>query len=194
MHEGAGVLVGPRVRLRPHVVADALHVARWRNDAEVAYWATAGDLYFGPVAPAAVEQWFSEKMPALDPSSDGVFAVELLDARLIGIADYRDVVPRARSATVGITIGEKGLWGQGFGTEALGLLVGFLFGPLNLRRVQLETWSGNKRAQRAFAHLGFQEEGRLRQAVRGPDGYFDRVVMGVLRADWSGGDGPAAPE
>jgi len=84
------------------------------------------------------------------------------------MVDYRDVDSIARSATVGITIGEKELWGQGYGTEALGLLVAFLFDYLNLRRVQLDTWSGNERAMRSFAKLGFREEGRLRQAVRGP--------------------------
>lgn len=59
-----------------------------------------------------------------------------------------------------------------------------LFAHLNLRRIQLDTWSGNERAVRAFTRLGFREEGRLREAVHGPDGYFDSVIMGLLRAEW----------
>jgi RimJ/RimL family protein N-acetyltransferase len=177
-------LAGSRVRLRPQSAADAANHVRWRNDAEVAYWATAGDVNFHPVAESVMEHWFAEVHPRLDPRTDAVFAIELLDGRHIGMADYRGVDSVARSATVGITIGEKDLWGQGYGSEALRLLVGFVFDYLNLHRVQLDTWSGNDRAIRSFAKVGFREEGRLRDAVRAPDGYYDSVVMGLLRAEW----------
>jgi RimJ/RimL family protein N-acetyltransferase len=177
-------LASDRVRLRAHVASDAADHIRWRNDAEVAFWATAGDIRFWPVAAAAVDRWFTDKLPLVDPLSDGVFAVDLLDGRHIGIADYRDVDSVTRSCTVGITIGEKDLWGQGFGSEALRLLIRYLFDHLNLHRVQLDTWSGNERAMRSFARIGFREEGRLRDAVWGPGRYFDSVVMGLLRSDW----------
>jgi RimJ/RimL family protein N-acetyltransferase len=181
--EGDG-LASERVRLRSHLASDAADHVRWRNDAEVAFWATAGDIRFWPVAEAAVDRWFVDKLPGLDPRTDGVFAVDLLDGRHIGMADYRDVDAVARSATVGITIGEKDLWGQGYGSEALSLLVGYLFDHHNLHRVQLDTWSGNERAMRSFARIGFTEEGRLREAVWGPGRYFDSVVMGILRSEW----------
>jgi RimJ/RimL family protein N-acetyltransferase len=181
---GGDRLASDRVRLRAHVASDAADHVRWRNDAEVAHWATAGDISFWPVAASAVERCFAEKLPDIDPRFGGVLAVDLLNGRHIGMVDYRDVDSVARSATVGITLGEKDLWGQGYGSEALGLLVGYLFDHHNLRRVQLDTWSGNERAIRSFARIGFREEGRLREAVRAPDGYFDRVIMGVLRAEW----------
>ena len=179
-------LVSDRVRLRPHVASDAPDHVRWRNDAEVAFWATANDIRFWPVAAAAVDHWFSNRLPEMDPASDGVYAVDLRDGRHIGMVDYRDVNSVARSATVGITIGEKDLWGQGYGSEALRLLIHYLFDHLNLHRVQSDTWSGNERAMRSFARIGFREEGRLRDAVWGPGRYFDSVVMGLLRAEWPG--------
>ena len=177
-------LTGERVRLRSQLASDAANHIRWRNDAEVAYWATAGDVAFYPIAAGTVERWFADKLDDLDPTTDGVFAIELLDGRHIGMADYRDVDSITRSATVGITIGEKDCWGHGYGSEALHLLVAFLFDHLNLRRIQLDTWSGNDRAIRSFARVGFQEEGRLREAVRAPDGYYDSVIMGLLRSEW----------
>jgi RimJ/RimL family protein N-acetyltransferase len=152
-------LASGRVRLRPHVSSDAADHVRWRNDAEVAFWATAGDIHFWPVAAAAVDRWFSDKLPEMDPRSDGVFAIDLVNGRHIGMVDYRDVDAVARSATVGITIGEKDLWAQGYGSEALGLLVGYLFDHLNLHRVQLDTWSGNERAMRSFAALASGRKG-----------------------------------
>ena len=65
-------LASDRVRLRPHLGSDAADHVRWRNDAEVAYWATAGDVRFWPVAAAAVERWFIDKLPEMNPRSDGV--------------------------------------------------------------------------------------------------------------------------
>ncbi len=95
----------------------------------------------------------------MDPRVDGVLAIELLDGRPVGMVDYRDLDTIVRSATVGITVGEKELWGQGLGTEALGLLLRHLFDRLNLRRVQLDTWSGNERAIRAFTRLDSKKKG-----------------------------------
>jgi RimJ/RimL family protein N-acetyltransferase len=179
-------LASGRVRLRPLSMDDVADHVRWRNDAEVAYWATAGDVSFRPTAPAAVERWFAEHLPTLDPRTGGVLAVDLADGRHIGMVDYRAVDTVARSAEAGITIGEKDLWGHGHGTEALGLLVSYLFDHLNVRRIQLDTWSGNERALRSFAHLGFTEEGRLREAVRAPGGYYDSVILGLLRRERAG--------
>ena len=189
----AGELAGDRVRLRPLRATDVQDHMRWRNDPEVARWATASDVYFGPVTEAAVERAFADKLLTLDPRLEAVFGIDLLDGRHIGVADYRDVNARTRSCVVGLHIGEKDLWGQGYGSEALALLLDHLFGTLNLRRVQLDTWSGNERAIHAFTRLGFREEGRLRQAVRGADGYHDSVIMGILRDEWHGlpvDDGP----
>lgn len=102
-----------------------------------------------------------------NPSSELTFTVEdLADGRAIGMADYRDLDPFAGRATVGITIGERDRWGGGYGTEALSLLVGHLFGACRLHRVELDTWSGNERAMRAFRRVGFVEEGRRRSSVR----------------------------
>jgi RimJ/RimL family protein N-acetyltransferase len=165
------------------VASDAGDHVRWRNDAEVAYWASPGDIRFWPATVSTVDRWFTHELPIIDPRTDGVFGIDLLDGRHIGISDYRDVNIVARSATVGITLGEKDTWGLGYGSEALSLLVGYLFDQLNLRRVQLDTWSGNERAMRSFARVGFREEGRLREAVRGPGGYFDLVIMGILRSE-----------
>lgn len=85
--------------------------------------------------------------------------------RPIGMVDYRGVDPYEGVAEVGIFIGEQDFWSHGYGTEALGLLVDHLFGMFPLHRLELDTWSGNTRAARAFARLGFQEEGRRRDAV-----------------------------
>ncbi|MFF7751344.1 GNAT family N-acetyltransferase [Streptomyces sp. NPDC007971] len=178
------MIEGRFVRLRALRAEDLDAQLRWRNDPEVAYWATGGHPGFGPVSREALER-FHEARLREDPREGSTFTVEELEGgRPIGMADYRDVDPFAGRATVGITIGERDRWGGGHGSEALRLLLDHLFGACRLRRVELDTWSGNERAVRAFRRLGFVEEGRRRASVRVGDAWYDSVEFGLLAEEW----------
>ncbi|GAF14741.1 ribosomal-protein-S5p-alanine acetyltransferase [Bacillus sp. JCM 19045] len=78
-------------------------------------------------------------------------------------------------------IGSPEARNQGYGTEALNLLVHFLFADMNLNRVQLDTWSGNERALHVYKKCGFEVEGLLRNAEFVNGTYYDQVVMGRLK-------------
>ncbi|GAA4870172.1 GNAT family protein [Kitasatospora terrestris] len=178
------MLEGDLVRLRALRADDAEHHLRWRNDPEVVRWAAAGDPCFGPVTAEGLAIAF-ESMLRLVPLKEAVLTIEdRTDGRPIGMADYRDLDPYGGAATLGVTIGERAYWGRGHGSQALALLVDHLFGAYPLRRLELDTWSGNERALRAFTRLGFQEEGRRRQAVQLAGHYYDRVLLGLLREEW----------
>lgn len=136
-------------------------------------------------------------MLRIDPRESGVLTVEEKPGgRPIGMVDYRGVDPYEGVAEVGIFIGERDFWSRGYGTEALGLLVDHLFGMFPLHRLELDTWSGNTRAARAFARLGFQEEGRRRDAVLLAGARYDRLLFGLLRREWEARRraAPGAPE
>ncbi|MGW6615165.1 GNAT family N-acetyltransferase [Streptomyces erythrochromogenes] len=180
------MIEGKLVRLRALRAQDAEHHLKWRNDPEVAHWATGGDPCFGPVTAEAVDLGF-ETMLRLNPRESAVFTVEdLADGTVIGMVDYRDLDPVAGLATVGVTIGERDRWGRGHGSDALRLLVGHLFGALGLHRIELDTWSGNERAVRAFTRAGFLEEGRRRSAVLVAGERHDSVLFGMLHTEWAG--------
>ncbi|MFD4136555.1 GNAT family N-acetyltransferase [Streptomyces goshikiensis] len=175
---------GKLVRLRALRAQDARHHVRWRNDPEVVYWAAGGNPCFGPVTAEAVELGF-ETMLRLNPKESAVFTVEdLADGTVIGMVDYRGLDPFAGLATVGVTIGERDRWGCGHGSDALRLLVGHLFGIFGLHRIELDTWSGNERAVRAFTRAGFREEGRRRSTVLVAGKRYDTVLFGMLREEW----------
>ena len=114
-----------------------------------------------------------------------MFLVEDLEGRPLGLADYARVDQVARSAELGLTIGEPDAWSRGYGTEAATLLIRFVFERLNLRRVEIRTWDGNERVLRLAARLGFVEEGRLRQAQVVLGAYRDTVVLGLLRDEFT---------
>ncbi|MFJ8442555.1 GNAT family N-acetyltransferase [Kitasatospora griseola] len=177
---------GNLVRLRALRAEDAAHHLRWRNDPEVVRWATAGDPGFGPVTAEAVALGF-ETMLRLNPRESAVFTIEeRAGGRVIGMADYRDLDPYAGVATLGVTIGEREFWGRGHGRDAVRVLVDHLFGAYRLGRLELDTWSGNERAVRAFTGLGFREEGRRRSAVLLEGKRYDTVLFGMLREEWEG--------
>ena len=93
-------------------------------------------------------------------------------------------MPEEQKAELGIMIGEKSYWSQGFGTDALRTLLRFGFDEMNLHRITLLVYDFNERAQAAYNKAGFVEEGRRREALYTEGGYHDIVVMSVLRDEW----------
>ena len=119
-----------------------------------------------------------------DGNPSGVsFAIEA-DDHLIGFCGLHSRDPIAATAELGITIGDKAYWGQGYGREAIGLLLDYGFRLLNVRRIYLRVHARNERAVRAYRACGFVEEGRLRQHVWSDGAYDDLIYMGVLRDEW----------
>jgi RimJ/RimL family protein N-acetyltransferase len=89
-----------------------------------------------------------------------------------------------RSAEVGIFIGDKPSWNQGYGREAMRLMLKHAFETLNLNRVYLRVFAENARGIKAYEHAGFQHEGCQRQACYQEGHYQDVLMMSVLRQEW----------
>jgi RimJ/RimL family protein N-acetyltransferase len=89
---------------------------------------------------------------------------------------------------VAIGIGEEEFWGKGYGTEAMRLMIQYVFRELNFRRLTLTVFEYNQRAFRSYQKLGFQVEGRVREFMRREGRWWDLVFMGILREDWEQGE------
>jgi RimJ/RimL family protein N-acetyltransferase len=74
--------------------------------------------------------------------------------------------------------------GRGYGTEAIGLVLGLAFDGLGLHRVGLDVLAINPRAQALYEGVGFRVEGRLREAYRDGDRWCDAVVLGILEDEF----------
>ncbi|WP_429844215.1 GNAT family N-acetyltransferase [Brevibacillus sp. FIR094] len=179
---------GNLVELRPVIAEDMERLFHWRNDEEAAKWAAGSGLVtYSYVSLDSLKAMYAENVRASRPDDKlkgFVFSVYTLDGEHIGNCDYRDVNPITRTATIGIAIMAKEYWSKGFGTDTLRLLLDFLFSKLNLNRVQLDTWSGNTRAIRAYEKSGFVIEGRLRQNEYVDGQYYDTIMMGLLREEF----------
>jgi RimJ/RimL family protein N-acetyltransferase len=74
----------------------------------------------------------------------------------IGSIEFYDIILSPKKAVLGILIGEKALWGQGIGTRALRLALGYIFNQRGFERITLETLENNKRARASFEKNGFR--------------------------------------
>ena len=108
----------------------------------------------------------------------------LADDQLLGMASLDVESWRNRDAWVAIAIGERANWSQGYGSDAMRLLLRYAFAELSLARVSLVVFSYNERAQRSYLKVGFKEEGRQRERIRRGDQRYDMIFMSVLRDEW----------
>jgi RimJ/RimL family protein N-acetyltransferase len=76
--------------------------------------------------------------------------------------------------------------GEGYGTEAVSLVVDYVFRTYDTPSVGAGVYDYNEASRGLLESLGFTQEGRLRKD-RFVDGeYRDAVVYGLLREEWAG--------
>lgn len=76
--------------------------------------------------------------------------------------------------------------GKGYGTEALGMMVDFLFLTKDTVRIQAQTDPMNLPSQKVLEKTGFKREGVLRKAFFIRGGWTDSWIYSLLREEWKG--------
>lgn len=175
------MIQGERVRLRAIERSDLPRFVAWLNDPEVLHGLT---LYV-PMSLAQEETWFENNLKR--PAVEQPLVIEIQSPAgwlPVGNAGLHQIDWPNRAAEVGIFIGEKQFWNQGYGREALRLLLEYGFNTVNLHRICLRVYADNPRAIRSYERVGFVHEGRLRQAHYRRGGYIDVLLMSLLRPEW----------
>jgi len=80
-----------------------------------------------------------------------------LDEKMVGEIGYIYEDLDQGILSVDIKIGESSFWGQGLGTEAIKLLVSYLFDQMNAQHIIAEPGDWNMRSIRVFEKCGFRE-------------------------------------
>lgn len=152
-----GILHGERIYLRPPAMRDAQLVFNWERDDEV--WR------YDPHRPYS--QTLAEFLPIFERNyvrGNGRqfwYIIEDEHHIPIGTITYFNLDFRVSQAEVGLGLGDKTRWGQGYGPEAIRVLVAYLFNTVKLARVYAETALANAPARRAFAKASFIEVGPI---------------------------------
>ncbi len=171
------MIVGQKTRLRAIEREDIPTFVKWLNDPEVRHYL---EMYL-PMSKAEEEGWFEAQ---LKDDSSRIFAIETEEGVHIGNISLGDLDWKNRNAFLGIVIGEKEYWEQGYGTDAVIALLDFAFKEMNLHRIYLFTYDFNQRAIRCYEKCGFRHEGRARQAHFQDGRYHDHILMGILREEF----------
>jgi RimJ/RimL family protein N-acetyltransferase len=130
------------------------------------------------------KEWL-EKDLEKDPAGEAFFAIRKLDGdTLIGFVGLFDLFLQHGDTLVAIALGERENWGQGYGTDAMRIMLRYAFQELNLRRVGLIVFEYNPRAIRSYQKAGFVHEGRVREVMLRDGKRWDYLYMGILREEW----------
>lgn len=171
---------GQKVRLRAYRKEDIPIRLSYINDTEISNFLT-GDIPF-PIMLQEEEKWFE----SISSQSDKYkFAIETIEGnQFIGGCSINDIDWKNRIVTVGIFIGNKDYWGNGYGNDAMNILITFIFNQMNINKIRLICYSFNKRAIKSFEKCGFVIEGILRKEVFKDGCYYDKIAMGILKEDF----------
>lgn len=108
----------------------------------------------------------------------------LNDDRPLGFVGLWQIFWANGEGFLGIGIGNPADWGQGYGTDAMRVMLRFAFTELNLHRISLQVFEYNTRAIRSYEKAGFKREGVERQYLLRNGRRWDIVYMGALRSEW----------
>ena len=89
----------------------------------------------------------------------------------------------ARHAEFGIYIGHPHYKGGGYGSDALRILIQYGFTELNLNKIWCEVYSNNQ-AVDIYRHIGFQDEGILREHYFSDGQYWDSLMLSILKSEF----------
>ncbi len=172
-------LVGDLVELAPVNLEKELPLwEKWDHDSD--YQRQLNIIPARQISATSMKEWFEKDSP-----NSALFSIrERKEGKTIGFVELDGYEWTARTAWVGIAIGEQEYRGKGFGTDAMNLLLKFAFRGLNMHRVNLSVFEFNKRAIRSYEKCGFKYEGTSRELIYKEDKRWDVLNMGILQRDW----------
>ncbi len=171
-------LVGERIYLSPVSMEDAEKYVEWFCDFKM----TDGIGKSGNIMTVEAEREWIEK--TLKNNDLNFAIVNLENDELIGNCGIENVSHQDRIGTVGIFIGDENNRSNGYGTEALKLLLDYGFNYLNLNNIMLTVKSFNERAIKCYQKVGFKEFGRRRESYFLNGKYYDDVHMDILASEF----------
>ncbi len=165
---------GEKVFLRAYKEEDIPFAIKYMNDRELKKLLVT-------TIPFPMTPWEEEDFVKSQNSNNNGkynFAIEDIESgKYIGGCGINDINWLSRVATVGIMIGDKDYWGKGYGTDAMKILVDFIFNNMNINKVKLGVFSFNEIAIKSYKKCGFEVEGVLKDELFKDGKYHDEIIM-----------------
>lgn len=174
-------LVGDRIYLSPKGVSDEEidKFTEWMNDFQVTDYTGRS----GQITTLLGEREWLENVAKNDENR--IFnIVELSSDKLIGTVGLERFNWIERSAVLGIFIGDKDFRSNGYGSEAIRLILEYGFRYCNLHSIRLDLLSINERAHKCYLKCGFKDTGCSREEIFLNGKYYDKLYMDILENEF----------
>jgi len=164
---------------------DAEIEAKWTHDAEYLRLLKAD--IARPLSPAQVKKAYEsiEKKVEEDKNLFYFTIRTRPDERLVGFAKLYAITWSHGTGMLQMGIGDAQDRKQGYGRQALSLLLRYAFDELNLYRLTALVPEYNRDALRFFEKAGFVIEVRRRQALNRDGRRWDLLHLGLLQEEWA---------
>lgn len=176
-------LIGDRIYLSPKGASDdeIQKFTEWMNDHEVTdYIGRSGNLIT-----LIGEKDYLENI-AKDSKNRNFDIITLNDDKLIGTVSLENINFIERSTILGIFIGDKDFRNNGYGIEAIKLVLEYGFKYLNLHSIRLDLLAVNERAHKCYLKCGFRDTGCSREEIFLNGKYYDKLHMDILENEFDG--------
>lgn len=170
-------IIGERLYLSPVNPEDAETYTKWVNDLSMSVnLGQAVNVYS-----LQREKSFLESM-----ANEGHnYAIVLKNNdELIGNCSLFSINQIFRTAEIGLFIGEESKRNNGYGVEAMQLLLEYGFKILNLNNIMLRVFEFNKRAVKCYEKVGFNVFGTRTMSCCVDGVYYDEIYMEILAKDF----------
>lgn len=102
---------------------------------------------------------------------------------IVGVAEIFDYDRKVNCITIGYRL-HRAFWSRGIATEAVRMMVGYLFTEIGINRIQAYVMPENTRSHSVLLRNGFQKEGTIRQGyVWTGKGVVDLTLYSLLASD-----------
>ena len=176
-------IVGDRIYLSPRGASDEEieKFTEWMNDFQVTDYINKSEQIMTAIGE---KEWLENTARKNENKNFNI--IDLNSNKLIGTIGLEKFNWTSRNAVLGIFIGDKNYRNNGYGTEAIKLLLEFGFRYLNLHRIRLSFRSVNERAHKCYLKCGFKDAGKSREEIFLNGKYYDKLYMDILEGEFEG--------
>lgn len=176
------VLQGDLIRLRQLRKSDASSIQENANNRKIGQNVP---LIPHPYTLSDALEWIKTTHSLSRKATGYNFGIENRQTReVVGCIGLKNINRADKNAEVGYWLGEQ-FWGKGYMTEAVNLILGYLFRDLRLRRVYAIVNAANIGSIRVLEKNGFIREGTFRKACMLNRRWTDVYAYGLLKEEYN---------